>query len=60
MQIGVYYMGCTLAPRGMENMIEPSMCGGNATFCQITLTTCFILLQSRTGGVLGAVPSAAV
>jgi len=27
--------------RHLANMIEPSMCGGNAAFCQITLTTSF-------------------
>jgi len=34
------YMRCTLAPPA--NIIEPSVCGGDAVLCQITLTTCFI------------------
>jgi len=25
----------------VANMIEPSMCGGDAALCQITLTTCY-------------------
>ena len=36
---GFLYMGshwCHLA-----NTIEPSMCGGDAALCQITLTTCY-------------------
>jgi len=32
---GFLYMGCHLA-----NTTEPSMCGGDAALCQITLTTC--------------------
>jgi len=32
---GFLYMGCTLATT------EPSMCGGDAALCQITLTTCY-------------------
>ena len=27
--------------RHIANTIEPSMCGGDATLCQITLTTCY-------------------
>jgi len=43
---GVYCMGVhTLAPSG-ANTIEPSMCGGDAALCQITLTTCY--LKQRT------------
>jgi len=30
--------------RHLANMIQPSMCGGDAALCQITLTTCFSLL----------------
>jgi len=29
--------------RHLKNTTEPSMCGGVAALCQITLTTCFIL-----------------
>ena len=36
---GFLYMECHLA-----NASEPSMCGGYAALCQITLTTCFCLL----------------
>ena len=28
--------------RHLKNRIEPSMCGGDAALCQITLTTCFL------------------
>jgi len=28
--------------RNLANITEPSMCGGDAAFCQNTLTTCFI------------------
>jgi len=27
--------------RHLANTIEPSVCGGDAVLCQITLTTCF-------------------
>ena len=27
--------------RYLANTTEPSMCGGDATLCQITLTTCY-------------------
>jgi len=27
--------------RNLANAIEPFMCGGDAAFCQITLTTCY-------------------
>jgi len=27
------------------NMTEPSMCGSDAALCQITLTTCLLLLR---------------
>jgi len=33
------YMGCTW--RHLKNTTEPSMCGGDAALCQITLTTCY-------------------
>jgi len=29
--------------RHLKNTTEPSMCGGDAALCQITLTTCYIL-----------------
>jgi len=32
--------------RHLENTSEPSICGGNASFCQITLTTCYNLFQT--------------
>jgi len=28
--------------QGLANTIQPSMCGGDAAFCQITLTTCYV------------------
>jgi len=28
--------------RHLANTIEPPMCGGDAAFCQITLTTCLL------------------
>jgi len=31
--------------RQLANMIEPSICGGDAVLCQITLATCSVLLQ---------------
>jgi len=30
--------------RHLKNTTEPSMCGGDAALCQITLTTCLNLL----------------
>ena len=36
--------GCTLAaapPRHLVNTTEPSVCGGDAALCRITLTTCY-------------------
>jgi len=27
--------------RNLANMTEPSICGGDAALCQITLTTCY-------------------
>jgi len=39
MPIGVYYMGAHW--RHLVNTMEPSMCGGDAALCQITLTTCY-------------------
>jgi len=30
--------------RHLANTTEPSMCCGNVAFCQITMTTCFLLL----------------
>jgi len=42
--------GCTLSTPGeLVNMNEPSMCGGDAAFCQITLTAClsFVRLLSE-------------
>ena len=35
--LGFLYVGCTLAP--LATTTEPSMCGGDAALCQITLTT---------------------
>ena len=29
--------------RHLKNTTEPSMCGGDAALCQITLTTCYFL-----------------
>jgi len=40
---GFLYMGCTLAPREEKNTTEPSMSGGDAALCQITLTSCLHL-----------------
>jgi len=34
------YMGCTLAPPG--DTTQPTVCGGDAVLCQITLTTYYI------------------
>jgi len=36
--------GCTILVywRNLANTTEPSVCGGDAALCQITLTTCFI------------------
>jgi len=33
--------------RHLTNTTEPSMCGGDAALCQITLTTCYCLLRHR-------------
>jgi len=30
--------------RNLANMVDPSMCGGDAAFCQITLTLCYIFV----------------
>ena len=51
--------------RHLKNTTEPSMCGGNAALCQITLTTCYyqatsqyyiyrciLLLQTKQRGLL--------
>jgi len=40
---GFLYMGCTL--RHLANTTEPSVCGGDAALCQITLTSCYILRE---------------
>jgi len=32
--------------RHLLNTIKPSMCGGDAAFCQITLTTCYCSYHS--------------
>ena len=45
-------MGCTLSPPA--NTTEPSVCGGDAALCQITLTTCYYYTELVTGAV-GAV-----
>jgi len=31
--------------RHLKNTTEPSMCGGDAALCQITLTTCLLLVD---------------
>jgi len=31
----------------LKNMTEPSMCGGDAALCQITLTTCYSCYHHR-------------
>ena len=36
---------CLLYWRHLANMTEPSMCGGDAALCQITLTTCYFAYQ---------------
>jgi len=36
---GFLYMGAHW--RHLKNTTEPSMCGGDAALCQITLTTCY-------------------
>ena len=33
--------------RHLKNMTEPSICGGDAALCQITLTTCHQLVSAR-------------
>jgi len=40
----ILYMGAHW--RHLANTIEPSVCGGDAVLCQITLTTCLFLLTS--------------
>jgi len=32
--------------RNLANTIKPSMCGSDAAFCQITLTTCYYYYYS--------------
>jgi len=45
--------------RHLKNTTEPSMCGGDAALCQITLTTCFnyfrhvAVLQKFDGPLVG-------
>jgi len=41
--------------RHLKNTTEPSMCGGDAALCQITLTTCYYY-YSPYNGSLGADP----
>jgi len=36
--------------RHLKNTNEPSMCGGDAALCQITLTTCYYLYRARYRG----------
>jgi len=36
---GILYMGARW--RHLANTAEPSVCGGDAALCQITLTTCY-------------------
>ena len=33
--------------RHLKNTTEPSICGGDAAFCQITLTTCYYIIQTK-------------
>jgi len=42
---GFLYMGAHW--RHLANTTEPPMCGGDAAFCQITLTTCYYSSQKR-------------
>ena len=35
--------GYTLAP--LANATKPFVCGGNTVLCQITLTTCYLILM---------------
>ena len=44
---GFLYMGSGAHWRHLKNTTEPSMCGGDAALCQITLTTCFTIAQVR-------------
>ena len=39
------YMGAHW--RLLANTIEPSVCGGDAVLCQITLTTCYPIIISN-------------
>jgi len=32
--------------RNLANAIEPSMCGGDAAFCQLTLTTSYFFVTA--------------
>jgi len=38
------YMGAHW--RHLANTIEPSVCGGDAVLCQVTLTTCYSIANS--------------
>ena len=38
--------GCNLHWRNLTNTIQPSICGGDAACCQITLTTCYYYVQA--------------
>ena len=55
---GFLYMGSHW--RHLKNTTEPTMCGGDAALCQITLTTCFnyfwhdAMLQNFAGPLVGA------
>jgi len=42
--LGFYIWGAHW--RRLKNTTEPSMCGGDAALCQITLTTCLCVLPS--------------
>jgi len=37
----LFFYICGVRWRHLANTIEPSVCGGDATLCHITLTTCF-------------------
>jgi len=40
--------------RQLKNTTEPSMCGGDAALCQITLTTCFIAAAKNSTAKMAA------
>ena len=50
---GFYFFICGADWHHPANTTEPSMCGGDAALCQITLTACFLysLFRTRLRGV---------